>query len=111
MEEWYERQAAPPTSVADVADHVDHVRDVAGVEHIGVGSDFDGTVSMPEGLEDVSSYPNLFAELVERGYSDQDLAGISRGNVLRVMREAEAVAERAQAERPPSLARITDLDG
>src|SRR6266581_680978 len=111
MDAWFEGHPAPPTSVADVADHVDHVREIAGIDHIGVGSDFDGAPSMPDGLEDVSCYPNLFAELVERGYSDQDLAGISCDNVLRVMREAEAVAERLRAERPPSLARIGDLDG
>jgi membrane dipeptidase len=111
LEAWLDDHPAPPTSVADVADHIDHVREVAGIGHIGVGSDFDGAPSMPAGLEDVSCYPNLFAELIERGYSDEDLAAIGRGNVLRAMRDAEAVAERLQAERPPSLARIRDLDG
>ncbi|MDP9343332.1 MAG: dipeptidase [Actinomycetota bacterium] len=111
MEAWFEQNPGPSASVADVADHVDHVREVAGIDHVGVGSDFDGAPSMPEGLEDVSCYPNLFAELMARGYSEEDLAGISRGNVLRAMREAEATAERLQAERQPSLARITDLDG
>jgi membrane dipeptidase len=110
MEAWLEEHPPPPTSVTDVADHVDHVRDVAGIDHLGVGGDFDGTLFMPEGLEDVSCYPNLFAELAARGYHDEDLAKISRENVLRVMRAAEATAERLQADRPPSLARITDLD-
>jgi membrane dipeptidase len=110
MEKWFEDHPAPPTSVADVADHVDHVREVAGIDHIGVGSDFDGAPSMPEGLKDVSCYPNLFAELIERGYSEEELAKISRENVLRAMRRTESVAQRLQAERPPSLARIGDLD-
>jgi membrane dipeptidase len=108
---WMRGQPAVTTTVADVADHVDHIRDVAGIDHVGVGSDFDGMPSAPEGLEDVGAYPALFAELVRRGYDDGSLARISRGNVLRVMREAEAVAERLQRERPPSLARIGDLDG
>ena len=75
-----------------------------------MGGDFDGSPSMADGLEDVSSYPTLFAELLRRGYSEEDLALVSRGNILRVMREAEDVAERLQKERRPSLARITDLD-
>jgi membrane dipeptidase len=110
MEAWHEAHPPPPTSVADVADHIDHIRDVAGLDHVGVGSDFDGTESMPEGLEDVSCYPNLFAELLRRGYSDEEIAKVSRENVLRVMGEAERVAERLQATRAPSLARIEDLD-
>jgi membrane dipeptidase len=110
MEKWFAEHPPPPTSVADVADHVDHIRDVAGIDHIGVGGDFDGTESMPEGLEDVSCYPNLFAELLRRGYSDEDVAKITRDNILRVMRDAERVASRLRADRPPSLARIEDLD-
>jgi membrane dipeptidase len=109
MDAWFEEHPGPPATVSDVADHIDHVRDVAGIDHVGVGSDFDGAPSMPEGLEDVSRYPNLFAELISRGYTDEDLAKISRGNVLRVMREAEAVAHRLSAERSPSQARIGDL--
>jgi membrane dipeptidase len=110
MEAWLQDHPPPPTSVADVADHIDHIRGLAGIDHVGVGSDFDGTESMPDGLEDVSSYPNLFAELLRRGYSDEDIARISRENVLRVMRSAERVAERLKAERPPSRARIEDMD-
>jgi membrane dipeptidase len=108
---WAEAQGEVPATIGDVADHIDHVRDVAGVDAIGVGSDFDGAPSMPEGLEDVSRYPALFAELVDRGYTDEDLAKIAGRNVLRVMREAERVAARLQAERPPSTSRIEDLDG
>jgi membrane dipeptidase len=103
---WDEAHPGPPATVADVADHVDHIRAVAGIEHIGVGGDLDGTTSVPEGLTDVSCYPALFAELLARGYSEEDCAKISQGNLLRVMREAEGVAARLQAERPPSRARL-----
>jgi membrane dipeptidase len=82
----------PPSSIGDVADHIDHIRDVAGIDHVGVGSDFDGLPGMPDGLEDVSTYPALFAELADRGYGDDDLAKVAGRNVLRVMRAAERVA-------------------
>ncbi len=86
----------PRTTVARVADHVEHVRDVAGVEHIGLGGDFDGTTFLPEGLTDVSMYPNLFAELLRRGWSERDLKLLAGENLLRTMREAEAIAARMQ---------------
>jgi membrane dipeptidase len=92
LEAWEKEQPVPPTTLADVADHVDHIRDVAGVASIGIGSDFDGTPAMPDGLGDVSRYPALFAELADRGYADEDLRAIAGGNVLRVMRAAERVA-------------------
>jgi membrane dipeptidase len=92
MERWEESHAVPDSSVEDVADHVDRIRDVAGVDHIGVGSDFDGTPGTPKGLEDVSRYPALFAELAERGYSDDDLRKIAGRNVLGLMRSAERVS-------------------
>ncbi|MDP9327494.1 MAG: dipeptidase, partial [Actinomycetota bacterium] len=79
-------------TVSDVADHVDHVRAVAGVDAVGIGSDFDGAGRMPEGLEDVSRYPALFAELAARGYTDEELQKVAGRNVLRVMRDAEDVA-------------------
>ena len=82
----------PRPSVADVADHVEHVARVAGAAHVGIGGDFDGSLIWPVGLEDVSSYPVLFAELLARGWTDADLAGLAGGNVLRAMRAAEAVA-------------------
>src|SRR6266511_218205 len=110
MDAWFEEHPMPPASVTDVADHVDHVRDVAGIDHVGIGSDFDGVSAVTECLDDVSTYPNLFAELLRRGYSDEELAKISRHNVLRVMREAERTAERLRRERPPSLARIDDRE-
>jgi membrane dipeptidase len=82
-------------TVGDVADHVDHVRAVAGVDAVGIGSDFDGAGRMPEGLEDVSRYPALFAELAARGYTDEELRKVAGRNVLRVMRDAEDVAARS----------------
>jgi membrane dipeptidase len=98
-------------TIAQVADHVERVRRLAGVDHVGLGGDYDGNDRWPEGLEDVSGYPRLFAELVRRGWSDQDLVKLAQGNLLRVMREAEAAARRLQASRPPSLATIEGLDG
>ena len=81
---------APRATLAQVADHIEHVRSVAGVGHIGIGSDFDGTPDLPEGLGDVSCFPALFAELMDRGWGEDDCARLAGGNVLRVMREAEA---------------------
>ncbi len=88
--------ASPPpkATLAQVADHVEHVREVAGVEHVGIGSDFDGTTDLPEGLADVSCFPALFAELLDRGWSEDDCARLAGGNVLRVMRAAEALRRR-----------------
>jgi membrane dipeptidase len=111
MDAWFDAHPMPAASVSDVADHVDHVREVAGIDHVGIGSDFDGSPGMPEGLDDVAAYPNLFAELLGRGYADDDLTRIARGNILRVMREAERTAERLRRERPPSLARLGDDGG
>jgi len=101
----------PKATLAQVADHVEHVRKVAGVDHVGLGGDYDGNDNWPVGLEDVSTYPNLFAELIRRGWSDEDLRKLASGNILRAMREAEAVAKRLQASRPPSLATLQELDG
>jgi membrane dipeptidase len=111
MDAWFEAQPRPQASVSDVADHVDHVREVAGIDAVGIGSDFDGAGPMPDGLEDVSRYPALFAELHGRGYSDEDLRRIAGGNVLRVLRETEHVSARLREERPPSTATIEELDG
>ncbi|MFO0985143.1 MAG: dipeptidase [Planctomycetota bacterium] len=101
----------PKVSIAQVADHVDHVRKVAGVDHIGFGGDFDGNDRWPEGLDDVSKYPLVFAELIRRGWSDADLKKIAGQNFLRALRAAEATAKRLQASRPPSCATIEQLDG
>jgi membrane dipeptidase len=95
IERYEQEHPAPPTSFADVADHVDHLRRLIGIDHVGIGSDFDGSPAMPTGLEDVSRYPALFEELAARGYTDADLAKVAGRNVLRVMREAERVAARS----------------
>jgi membrane dipeptidase len=87
------------------------VRDVAGIDHVGIGADFFGEPAwMAEGLEDVSSYPALFAELLRRGWTEEELAKLSRGNVLRVLRGAEAAASRLQEARSPSIQTIEQLD-
>jgi membrane dipeptidase len=97
-------------ALAQVADHVDHVRKVAGIEHVGLGGDFDGNDAWPEGLEDVSGYPRLFAELVRRGLGDEDLGKLASGNFLRVLRAAEDTARRLQRERKAGTATIEALD-
>lgn len=93
-----------------VADHLDHIRRVAGPDHIGLGGDFDGNDAWPEGLEDVSGYPRLFAELIRRGWSDADLAKLANGNLRRVLRRAEQVSARLRKARPASIATFTALD-
>ena len=92
MTTWADDNPAPRASLIQVADHIDHIRSVAGVDHIGLGSDFDGISSVPLGLEDVSTFPMLLAELIRRGYSDNDIRQISYRNILRVMEEAESAA-------------------
>ena len=108
---WAAAHPPPHATVAQVADHIDHVREVAGVAHVGIGGDFDGTDELPAGLTDVSCYPALLAELLDRGWSKADCAALTRGNVLRVMRQAEAAARAISARRGPCLARIEDVDG
>jgi len=98
-------------TIADVADHIEHVVELAGIDHVGIGSDFDGIDSTPVGMEDVSTYPALFVELSRRGWSEQDLAKLAGENVLRAWRQAEDVARRLQRERGPSTATIERLDG
>ena len=109
-----ERAAADPqptATLAQVADHVEHVREVTGIEHVGLGGDFDGTFQLPDGLADVSCYPALFAELLGRGWTEDDCAQLAGGNLLRVLRDAEDAARALAAERTPCTARIEDLDG
>ncbi len=108
---WEQAHPRPAVTIAMVADHIDHIARVCGHDCVGIGSDFDGIDVTPDGLEDVSRYPALFAELARRGWSDGDLAGLAGGNVLRVMREAEAVAARLQATTRPSEATIAETDG
>jgi membrane dipeptidase len=95
VDAWREAHPFPPATVAQVADHFDHVRGVAGIDHLGIGGDYDGVGVQPVGLEDVSCYPRLFEELRRRGYSDHDLRRIAGLNVLRVMRDAEQAAKAA----------------
>ncbi|HEX6589654.1 MAG TPA: dipeptidase [Longimicrobiales bacterium] len=97
---------APRATMADAIAHIEHVRDVAGIEHVGIGGDFDGISSVPVGLEDVSTYPALFAELARRGWSEAELKQLAGENVLRVWREVERVAARLQRERAPSTMMI-----
>jgi membrane dipeptidase len=101
----------PKATLAQVADHVDHIRKVAGVDHVGLGGDYDGNDRWPEGLEDVSRYPALFAELIRRGWSDEDLKKLAGRNLLRALRQAETTASRLQKLRPPSIATLESLDG
>lgn len=96
MADWHKAHPdAKPATLNDVADHIDHIRQVAGIDHIGLGSDFDGFTGPPEGLEDVSKYPDLLGELLRRGYSRDDVKKIAGKNLLRVMREVEKAADRA----------------
>jgi membrane dipeptidase len=104
VDAWTAANPAPRAALTDVADHIDHIRKVAGIDHIGIGSDFDGIMQVVPGLDDVSKYPFLTAELLRRGYTDVDVQKILGRNVLRVMREVEKVSKRLQAERGPSTA-------
>jgi membrane dipeptidase len=108
---WQAAHPRPKATVAEVADQVEQVRRVAGVDHVGIGGDFDGISENVVGLEDVSTYPTLFAELAHRGWSDADLAKLASGNVLRVLAEAERVSARLRKTRGPSQATIEKLDG
>ncbi|WP_030457245.1 dipeptidase [Kitasatospora sp. NRRL B-11411] len=101
----------PVATAATVADHLDHLREVAGVDHIGLGGDYDGTAFTPAGLEDVAGYPVLVAELLRRGWSEADLAKLTWHNAVRALRGAETVATRLRAERRPSIATLARLDG
>ncbi|MFS8137789.1 MAG: dipeptidase [Thermomonas sp.] len=104
LAEWDKRHPEPVVTLGMVADHFEHIRKVAGVESIGIGSDFDGIPTTPQGLNAVDKYPALLIELARRGWSDAELAAVAGGNMLRVMREAETVAKRLQAsERPSTL--------
>jgi membrane dipeptidase len=107
---WREQHPGPKATLAQVANHVEHIRDVAGIDHVGLGSDFDWISRTPVGLEDVSKYPGLIAELLRRGWSDADVKKLADENILRVMREVEAAARRIQATRPASEALIEDVD-
>jgi membrane dipeptidase len=108
---WERAHPKPPVTLADVADHIEHIRNVAGADHVGLGSDFDGIPETPKGLEGVDKFPALLQELARRGWSDGDLAKVAGGNLVRVLAGAEAAAARLRASRPPSTATIGALDG
>jgi membrane dipeptidase len=108
---WRQSHPAPRATLAQVADHVEHVRKVAGIDHVGIGSDFDGITSVPLGLESVGDFPALLAELLRRGWTDEEVKKLAGLNALRVFRETERVAQRLRRERPASDALIEELDG
>jgi membrane dipeptidase len=109
-DQWLAAHPRPKATLAQVADHIDHVRKLAGPDYAAIGSDFDGFEHPPVGLEDVSTFPRLFAELVRRGWSDEDLRKLAGRNLLRVLRAAESTATRLQRERQPSTRTIEQLD-
>jgi len=111
LDAWRTANPAPRATVAQVADHVDHIRKVAGIDHIGMGGDFDGITEVVQGLEDVSTYPALTAELLKRGYSDDDIKKVIGLNVLRAWRQADRVAADLKRQRSPSSATLKSLDG
>lgn len=106
-----QRHPRPVATAGTVADHLDHMREVAGVDHIGLGGDFDGTAHTPSGLDDVAGYPNLLAELLHRGWSETDVAKLTWGNALRVLGDVEDRARELSRYEPPSIATIDELDG
>ncbi len=107
LEAWDADHPAPAVTVKEVADHIEHVARVAGYDHVGIGGDFDGIDSVPSGLTGVQDYPNLFAELIRRGWSDRNLAKLAGGNILRVLREAEAAAASMKDE-PAAMSPIDE---
>jgi membrane dipeptidase len=108
---WQQEHPKPDATIEQVVAHLEHVREVAGVDGVGIGGDYDGTDVLPVGLEDVSGYPRLVAALLERSWSDAEVAKLVRGNTLRVMRDVEAVARDLQTTRTPSLRTFAELDG
>ena len=111
LAEWRRAHPRPRATIKDVADHIDHVRQVAGVDHVGIGSDLDGITETVVGLEDVSTFPALLAELARRGWTDAELRKLAGENVLRVLKRAERVSGALRKQRPASTANIGRLDG
>src|SRR5262249_30499047 len=107
---WDKAHPQPIVSVTDVADHIEHIRKIAGVDAVGLGSDFDGIPNAPAGLEDVGKFPALLVELAHRGWSDADLTKVAGENLLRAMTRAEVVSAKLRAQRPASTATIDQLD-
>jgi membrane dipeptidase len=111
LDAWRAKNPAPRATLSQVADHIDHIRKVAGIDHVGLAGDFDGITAVVQGLEDVSTYPYLTAELLRRGYSDDDIRKLIGGNVLRVWRRVDEIGAKLQRERKASVATIEQLDG
>jgi len=111
IDAWKAAHPTPVVTMSQVIDHIEHAKQIAGIDHIGLGGDFDGITENVQGLEDVSKYPNLFAELAHRGWSDSDMRKLAGENILRVLEQAEKVAARLQKERQPSTKTIQELDG
>ena len=107
---WRESHPTPKSTIANVADHMDHIKKVAGADHIGMGGDYDGITETVVGLEDVSKYPDLLAELVKRGWTDAELRGVAGENILRALSRAEVVSARLRKTRPASTKTIQQLD-
>jgi membrane dipeptidase len=110
LDEWTKSHPAPQATVSDVADHIEHIRRVAGIDHVGLGSDFDGIPVTPQGLEGPDKYPSLLVELLRRGWTDQDIAKIAGENILRALAAAQGVAARPRTARMPSEETIEVLD-
>ncbi len=108
---WRETHPTPIATISDVADHLDHIKKIAGAAHVGIGGDFDGITETVHGLEDVSTYPTLFAELLKRGWTDAELKGLAGENVLRALKGAESVSALLRKSRPASTKTIQQLDG
>ncbi len=111
LEEWVKAHPAPVVTLAEVADHIEYVRKVAGIDHVGLGSDFDGIPATPVGLEGVDKYPDLLAELMRRGWTDEEVAKLAGENILRALATAEGVSARLRNTRKASEATIQELDG
>ncbi len=110
MDVWLKDHPEPKVTVAMVADHIDHIAKVAGYDHVGLGGDYDGLPALPEGMDGVESYPPLLLELMKRGWSDENIAKLAGGNILRVMAQAEKVAA-SMAGEPPAVGTIAAFDG
>ena len=110
LAQWQQANPPPPVPLSQVADHIEHIRDVAGVEHVGLGSDFDGIPEAPQGLEGVDKFPALLLELARRGWSDTDLAAVAGANVLRVLGAAQAVSARLRSAQPAAQAQRAGTD-
>ena len=107
LAEWERTHEKPVATFLDMAEHIDHIREVAGIDHIGLGGDYDGMETGPAGMEDASGYPVLFRELARRGYSQADLEKIASRNMMRVMRQAEAYAALHSSD-PPIETKVPD---